>query len=623
MAQAVRIVANPADTDERHTLYDSGRIVASGGAAPVAVQKYPENIGSDTAPTFFHVPQPWGPPLFSDVRAIQVIDWATPSGYVVDWAGYVHNFGGADEVAGQDPLINYNYLGATDIAMDPAGNGEGYVLYANGRIAAIGGAAAVPWFTYSISNAIRLQMEYATKEFFVLGGWGFIYAHNGAGASSAAGYAVHQSSLWPNWERARSFQVIDFDTGAGWLLDQFGNVYAISGADDAPGFTVFGSDRARDLFVIDDGSGADPLELLVVDAFGAQFSWVVSTPPTVTALTPVDPVEDTTRPTISWSYSDPEGDAQRSYEVAVFTAAQYGVGGFDPATSAATWRTSGTSNTVTAVTPDVDLENDTYRAYVRASDTSDQWSDWDSIEWDQDVAPPSTPTVTATDEGGLDGISLAINVASVDPAWRIAVEYHDDDWDGWTWLALRDASELDPDGSGDTAATDYDARVGVERTYRAAAYTADPLLVGSWSADEPATLTGDQYAWYLTAPADPSLGMVLRIEADPADFEREVRSSTFFPVAMADPAVITDGAPRTPRATVVAFTLGRPELLQVRALTEHAAALLLRNPDGDGWYVRLGGNITETRITADDYDHRVQIPLVSVARPVVSSTVTA
>lgn len=94
---------------------------------------------------------------------------------------------------------------------------------------------------------------------------------------------------------------------------------------------------------------------------------VINVQPTLTVDAPTGSVTDTSRPAIAWTYTDADGDPQAYYEVRVFTAAQYGATGFDPATSVAVWESGLTASSDPGTTPGVDLENGiTHRAYVRA-----------------------------------------------------------------------------------------------------------------------------------------------------------------------------------------------------------------------------------------------------------------
>lgn len=85
-------------------------------------------------------------------------------------------------------------------------------------------------------------------------------------------------------------------------------------------------------------------------------------------------------PAVSWTFSkdtsSPAGQAK--YQVKVFTAAQYGIGGFDPATSPFTYDSGVVASATSSHSiPVHTLRPGTYRCYVRAATTNagqDQWA---------------------------------------------------------------------------------------------------------------------------------------------------------------------------------------------------------------------------------------------------------
>lgn len=149
--------------------------------------------------------------------------------------------------------------------------------------------------------------------------------------------------------------------------------------------------------------------LAVEGPFAADRTVVAGTASSVTVTGPLASVTTTSRPTVTWSVFDAEGDAQERYEAKVFTAAQYGAGGFDPSTSASTWG-SGEQISADARSHAVGIDlvtGTTYRAYVRVR-SAGQWSPWAFRAFTVSITPPSAPTVVVTPEPVLSRVRLAI-----------------------------------------------------------------------------------------------------------------------------------------------------------------------------------------------------------------------
>lgn len=122
--------------------------------------------------------------------------------------------------------------------------------------------------------------------------------------------------------------------------------------------------------------------------------------PSASITAPSASVTTGSRPAITWAYTDTDGDPQSVYEVRVFTAAQYGATGFDPATSDAFWSTGLVESADTGVTPDVDLDNAaTFRAYVRAGHAiglTYYLSDWVYQQFTVGYDSPPLPDLVAS-----------------------------------------------------------------------------------------------------------------------------------------------------------------------------------------------------------------------------------
>ncbi len=132
---------------------------------------------------------------------------------------------------------------------------------------------------------------------------------------------------------------------------------------------------------------------------GADSPWasdrtvVATTAPVVVATAPEGIVYGDSTPLVGWTYTGV--DAQRSYEVKVFTETAVATGGFDPSSSTPTW-TSGVISSAIARTARVGLalaDGVGYRVYVRATNAVSVTSAWSNISFVISIAPPDGPVV--------------------------------------------------------------------------------------------------------------------------------------------------------------------------------------------------------------------------------------
>lgn len=151
---------------------------------------------------------------------------------------------------------------------------------------------------------------------------------------------------------------------------------------------------------------------------------------TVTGPVEASNVVDTTRPTVTWTYADADGDVQERYRVKIFSAAQYGAGGFNPDTSAATWDSGEVFSGTLAQTVGMDLVNGTtYRAYVKSADagTSGRYGAWDNNTFTIVVAAPPAPALVVTPQpanatGPRTRLDL-VRTANATPTTWMSIEY--------------------------------------------------------------------------------------------------------------------------------------------------------------------------------------------------------
>lgn len=166
-------------------------------------------------------------------------------------------------------------------------------------------------------------------------------------------------------------------------------------------------------------------------------AWVTITyanPPSVTWGTPNGTVTTTRKPLIDWNYvQGTDGPAAQSkFQVRIFSAAQYGIGGFDPATSPASADSGVVSSATTSWVPTVNLNNGTvYRAYVQVYATTngvDQKSGWVFTSFDiaipvpvpTAVTPASGSTVTSSKPAVGASVAAMADTIQIRRQWQVA-----------------------------------------------------------------------------------------------------------------------------------------------------------------------------------------------------------
>ncbi len=331
---------------------------------------------------------------------------------------------------------------------------------------------------------------------------------------------------------------------------------------------------------------------------------VYVTKPTLTVSLPTGTLTDTNLPLVAWSPTfDVDAGSVSFWEVKIFSAAQYGAGGFDPETSAATYgvgvgdtTSEGAATSHQVTTP---LANASYRAYVKVGRSNDinapQYSDWASADFVVNVSLPATPTITVTAESssGRNKIVLASNAGA---ATTDALDLERSLDGGTTWSPVRNDNGLSARVNG-TSGTfyDYEAPNGVSVTYRARAlHNYSGLYAASAWASNSATWSST--AWWLKAPDAPSLNRVVELVTY-GDVSRAARQGSFQPLGSSLPIVVSDSRGGATGASTIRTrtTAERDGLLDIATLP---STLLLQGPLLAGEpdrYVRVG-DMSVTRL---------------------------
>jgi hypothetical protein len=331
------------------------------------------------------------------------------------------------------------------------------------------------------------------------------------------------------------------------------------------------------------------------------------------------------RPSFTWVMSDTEGDPQQEWHAKLFTSAQYGAGGFDPATSAATWDSGPIleSGTRSGVSP-VDLANGTQaRVYmrVRQADVSGQpsYSPWTASNTVTiNVTPPAAPGLAILVDNTTGSIRLTVTKNNAEANTTVTIQYADNGELPWknhpalTGLAMSG-------GSGSTLVVrDYEAPIGVTRYYQAAVTVAGALSSG-WSGSVLGAHTSSRTWW--KDPLEPIYNM--KLDTVELDLEYEEPQGVSAPLGMTTYNVQSDVV-RQPKARAKIRTTSEVEYVNALAMLNRGRAILVQDVFSRQWYFRVGRTRQVTRVRAAApsgspwpvrHFHELTFDLIPVPRP--------
>lgn len=357
----------------------------------------------------------------------------------------------------------------------------------------------------------------------------------------------------------------------------------------------------------------------------------IHVPQSVATVTyPTGTITDDATPAVIWSSSfDADGGTPSHYEVKLFTAAQYGAGGFDPDTSAYTYYSGEVAGSPAPFgsgylglhdeTPV--LANGDYRAYVRTAQTVNgelHWSDWDYEAFTMNVPVPADPTFTATEQGVVGRILLEVadpgGGAATTDYFEIQASYDG----GATWRQIRTPSGDGLITGGD--AWDWEAPNGTLATYRARAlhdYAGAGYGYSDWVEASATWTSSDVWIKHPTAP-----GLNLRIAwGDVLSFAgttRTARTGIFQPLGATYPVAIGDTR-SSEAGELVVLSDSADERDAIDVLLAQSVPLLLQFPplddEPDRW-ISIGDS-SRTRVADKSFvsARREAFAFVTVDRP--------
>jgi hypothetical protein len=416
---AMRLQQNPSNPDQYYVMFGNGRIVPGGSDPPPALEHslWSPTTGDDGTPgTVFHQPNATDP-IFP---SFQITNWNDIGGYQMTIWGTVFHFGSATAVTSMPLTVVYPYDLMIDFSMNPNGNGEGVMIDRYGVGYAISGLGGFGGMGIGWPTAVRLIVDWPSTRCVVFDEYGRRFSFNGAVSLTAGTFGPTQiASNGPIHRAIVVYDGLNTGQGHGWIVNNYGHTYWLNGSEEFYGVPQHEGWQwyYMDIGLIDDGTGANPVRLRLLDGFGNTFVVNNAQAPTVTVTEPSATVTWTTRPDVEWIYGQPQGNLQDEVIVRVFTSAQYGAGGFNPRTSEATWETTvmgARARSLRVVMPDVDLVNATYRAYVYVKSTADLSNSGDQfIQWVQSTVAPAAPTMTVVPGSALYPTTINLSAASI------------------------------------------------------------------------------------------------------------------------------------------------------------------------------------------------------------------
>lgn len=333
-------------------------------------------------------------------------------------------------------------------------------------------------------------------------------------------------------------------------------------------------------------------------------TWVV-TSITATTITYTGSASYTLTTTALTTYqcmiSASQNDPQVRYETKVYSAAQYGAGGFDPSTSSATFSASANTSDVTVLSGSLS-NSTTYRAYARTAKSWSgetvggdpyAWSSWDYSQFTISLSPPSAPAISsiAWDSTNQRVTFTATSAATNSGGYTdpyVTIERSENGGTTWTSVYGFRATSL-AFGSVALSVVDplCDRTVGSlsYRTKLTATFPSDTQTVDVYSSTSTVSPTTDS-KWWLKSVANSTLNIGNLAVLVGVGADKEETLGVFKPIGRSTSVVVAgdlygwDGSFKV-------FTKTSAERAAFKSLLDHQGALLVQDPFGEQRYIRV------------------------------------
>lgn len=331
------------------------------------------------------------------------------------------------------------------------------------------------------------------------------------------------------------------------------------------------------------------------------------------------------KPVVSWTFTDTDLDPESAWQVKVFDSATYSGGGFSPDTSTPVWDSGVRYGTDLSVQVATLLNNGTaYRAYVRAGKDAGYaigtyWSAWTYAAWTASYTVPTVPSLSlswSTPNGRVTATATGAALTGGLTSQTFELQASADG--GTTWVQVRSATALVPNGSYVATAYDYEATRAVTMKYRvrAAALDATGVAVASaWSSVGSLVTVNDEQWWFkpisnLTA----SMGGVAVLEAPEVSIDETL--AVHYPLG-GSAAVVVSGDEYGEDGTFI-VDCRDTEIATFRVIARHQGAILVQDPFLGHRYIRWTGRSRTILGTVAAPRTRWAMTYVEVAKPAVT-----
>lgn len=343
----------------------------------------------------------------------------------------------------------------------------------------------------------------------------------------------------------------------------------------------------------------------------------VAAQPTVTVSAPTGTITSSAAPDVTWAYSDTDNETQAFYQIKVFSAAEYGAGGFSATTSTATWDSGEVGSSDQTAVVGTLLRPATYRAYVRVAKSingSPFWSDWAYSQFTISYTAPTVPTMVVSWSDSLGRASFTLTGTAPTGYTSQYFDIHRSDNAGVIYQGIRDGENLIPNGSYIATAQDYEAPRDTTVFYRCRSVGVDSNsneFPSAWGTVQQVLITNDD-TWWFKCIDDPTLNqgdvrVLKQINV------KVIEPNTVFRPLGSDRPIVVSGPIQGEDGGYNIKTVTEAEWDAIQPLIVHQGTLLVQDPYGNQKYIRIVNREYQAETQAGNIYRDINLTYVEVS----------